>query len=230
MIEFYETQMLTVRQRLLDVRKIASENITPDRMLDNLRSDTRKNRELCYDILGRELNDKTERLQRIELVLQEPMTTQSELERLTSDTKKLQRECQLLEDKIRQNAPQDDRLTIYKTQAQAVSKKKEQKFDELKKLETEKMALEKMMNDKEAEYARTRGGKYMKRDDFKQYAANLRGKNAQYKQMKKVLGEIKSEVTVLDRTVAILKSKDASIAQFLSDLERKKGISGYTNV
>jgi hypothetical protein len=34
------------------------------------------------------------------------------------------------------------------------------------------------MNDKEGEYARTRGGKYMKRDDFKQYAANLRGKNA----------------------------------------------------
>jgi intraflagellar transport protein 81 len=92
------------------------------------------------------------------------------------------------------------------------------------------MALEKMMNDKEAEYARTRGGKYMKRDDFKQYAANLRGKNAQYKSMKKVLGEIKSEVTVLDRTVAILKSKDASISQFLADLERKKGIQGYTNV
>jgi len=56
------------------------------------------------------------------------------------------------------------------------------------------------MNDKEAEYSRTRGGKYMKRDDFKQYAANLRGKNATYKQMKKVLTEIKAEVTVLSRT------------------------------
>lgn len=40
------------------------------------------------------------------------------------------------------------------------------------------------MQDKEAEYARVKGGKYMKRDDFKQYAANLRGKNAQYKKMK----------------------------------------------
>lgn len=62
-----------------------------------------------------------------------------------------------------------------------MSKKKEMKYEEVKKLDTEKMALEKMMGDKEAEYARTRGGKYMKRDDFKQYAANLRGKNAQYK-------------------------------------------------
>ncbi len=31
----------------------------------------------------------------------------------------------------------------------------------------DKLALEKMMNDNESEYARTRGGKYMKRDDFK---------------------------------------------------------------
>lgn len=38
-------------------------------MLENLRNETRRNRELCNEILGRELNDKTERLQRIELVL-----------------------------------------------------------------------------------------------------------------------------------------------------------------
>lgn len=92
------------------------------------------------------------------------------------------------------------------------------------------MALEKMMNDKEAEYARTRGGKYMKRDDFKQYAANLRGKNAQYKQMKKVLGEIKAEVTTLSRTENILKSRAGDIDDFLRKLEAQRGISGYTGV
>jgi intraflagellar transport protein 81 len=104
------------------------------------------------------------------------------------------------------------------------------KFDEVKKLETEKMALEKLMNDKEAEYARTRGGKYMKRDDFKQYAANLRGKNAQYKQMKKVLGEIKAEVTVLSRTENILKSRADNLDDFMKGLEKQKGITGYTGV
>lgn len=92
------------------------------------------------------------------------------------------------------------------------------------------MALEKLMNDKEAEYARIRGGKYMKRDDFKQYAANLRGKNAQYKQMKKVLGEIKSEVTVLSRTENILKSRAGDIDEFMRKLEAQKGISGYSKV
>jgi intraflagellar transport protein 81 len=99
-------------------------------------------------------------------------------------------------------------------------------MDEVKKLDTEKIALEKLMNDKEQEYAKTRGGKYMKRDDFKQYAANLRGKNAQYKQMKKVLGEIKSEVTVLSRTESILKSRAENLDEFMRDLEKKRGISG----
>jgi hypothetical protein len=41
---------------------MSTENVTPDRMLDNLRAETKRNRELAYDILGRELNDKTERL------------------------------------------------------------------------------------------------------------------------------------------------------------------------
>lgn len=61
-------------------------------MLTNLRNDVRKNREINNDILGRELRDKRERLQRTEMLLQEPMTTQSELERLTNDVKRLQME------------------------------------------------------------------------------------------------------------------------------------------
>jgi len=60
-------------------------------MLNNLRHETRQNREISQDVISRELNDKRERLQRIEMLLQEPMTTQAELERLTSDVKGLQR-------------------------------------------------------------------------------------------------------------------------------------------
>ena len=89
----------------MDTRKIANLNLGPDKMLENLKSEARKNREICTDVLGRELNDKRERLQRIELLLQEPVTTQSELERLTNDVKRLTRDCMGLEDKLKQNAP-----------------------------------------------------------------------------------------------------------------------------
>lgn len=70
----------------------------------------------------------------------------------------------------------------------------------------------------------------MKRDDFRQYAANLRVKNNQFKQMKKTLDEIKAEVNVLDRTKAILKEKAGDVDDFLRDLEKKKGVQGYSQV
>jgi len=222
--------VLQTRQRLSDVKKISDLNLGPDKMLENLRVETRKNRELNNEILGRELNDKRERLQRIELLLQEPMTTQSELERLTNDVKRLQRECFTLEEKLKQNTPADDKLAIFKSQAAMLSKKKEQKTQEMKKLELEKQALEKFMADKEAEYARTKGGKYMKRDDFRQYAANLRVKNAAYKDMRKQLQEVKSEIGVLAKTKNILKSRADDLGDFMQQLERQKGISGYTNI
>ncbi len=164
------------------------------------------------------------------MLLNVPRTTQSELERLTNGVKRLQKDCMTLEDKLKQSAPQNDNLGIFKSQAAMLTKKKEQKQQEIKKLELEKQALERTMADKETEYAKTKGGKYMKRDDFRQYAANLRGKNNQYKQMKKVLGEIKSEVTVLQRTKKILQSRAEDLDGFMKDLERQRGIQGYTNI
>jgi len=92
------------------------------------------------------------------------------------------------------------------------------------------MSLEKAMREKEEKYAREKGGKYMKRDDFRQYAANLRVKNANFKVMKKVLDEIKGEVVVLKRTETILKQRTENVDAFMKELEQKQGIQGYSNV
>ena len=53
MIEFYEQQVLTVKQRLMDAKKVHNQNLGPDKMLENLRNETRKNRELNNEIIGR---------------------------------------------------------------------------------------------------------------------------------------------------------------------------------
>lgn len=75
------------------------------------------------------------------------------------------------------------------------------------------------MREKEEKYSQEKGGKYMKRDDFRQYAANLRVKNANFKVMKKVLDEIKGEVVVLKRTETILKTRTDGISDFMKELE-----------
>ena len=48
--------------------------------------------------------------------------------------------------------------------------------------------------------------------------------------MKKSLDEVKSEVTVLDRTKQILKDRAGDVDDLLRDLEKKKGSAGYSNV
>lgn len=124
----------------------------------------------------------------------------------------------------------NDKLSIYRTQAKGVQKKKEQKQEEIKRLEAEKINLEKTLADREQTYETTKGSKYLKRDDFRQYAANLKEKNAQHKQRQKSLEEFKAEVKVLERTKEILRSRAGNVDEFLRELERKKGIVGYSTV
>ena len=48
-----------------------------------------------------------------------------------------------------------------------MTKRKEAKEAEIKKLEQEKVQLERTLKDKEENYEKTKGTKYLKRDDFK---------------------------------------------------------------
>ncbi|CAI2387734.1 unnamed protein product [Moneuplotes crassus] len=230
MLEQSEQQEYMTRQRLMDAQKNSSADVTADQMLVQLRNETKKNRELCYDVLEREYEDKYQRSQKIEMVLAEPVTTQGDIDQLANEVRRLQRDCQVLDDKLSSTNPADDNLAIYKTQAAAASKKKENKNDEMQTLEKEKIALEKLMAEKEQEYVQTKGTKYMKRDDFKQYAASLRGKNQKYKKMKKNLEDIRSELAVLNRTEQILKNKAEMTDDLMKKLEEQKGIAGYSKI
>lgn len=92
------------------------------------------------------------------------------------------------------------------------------------------MTLEKTLAEREDNYEKTKGSKYLKRDDFRQYAANLKEKNLQHKQRQKSLEEFKAEAKVLDRTKDILKSRAGNVDELLKELELKKGIAGYSTV
>lgn len=48
--------------------------------------------------------------------------------------------------------------------------------------------------------------------------------------MKKQLQEIKSEVNVLNRTKKILQGRAEDLGEFMKNLEKQKGISGYANI
>lgn len=89
-----DTLFLNTKQRLIDMRRQRNDEISAEQMLDNLKNETKKNREIAYDRLERELQDKSKRIQELEVILSEPVTTQSEVDSLANDVRRFTKEIQ----------------------------------------------------------------------------------------------------------------------------------------
>ena len=63
--------------------------------------------------------------------------------------------------------------------------------------------------------------------DLKKYGAIVKDKIEKYKRMRDELSAVRSELVVLQRTEAILKSRHKNLDQFLTELEKQRGVEGY---
>jgi intraflagellar transport protein 81 len=228
-LEWSEGNLLAAQQRLLDSRKVSASSISAHEMLKMLKAEVKKNREFCNERIGRELTEKVKRLEAVEQLLNEPVVTQGDLDALAGDVRQLQREVQLLEDKANNSKnPEDDKLSVYKQQAAAISKKKEKALESLKSLEQEESKLEKKMATKEKEYESKKGGnKFVSRDELAKYAQVLRQKKTQFEQLKGQLKDIRNELTIVTRTEQLLKAKAEDETKIMMAIEREHGIEGF---
>lgn len=175
-------------------------------MLKMLRSEVMKNRE-ALNRVRKECEEKFQRLQHIDTALSEPPVTKTDIDTMEAEIGGMQSEIQSLEQTINEQN-QDSRLHVYKQQANLVAKKKELVLKDKKQLEEERDALARELSTKEREYEQMKGHKFMKRDEFKNYAASLRDKSAKFKRLKAELSDLRHEVAVLTRTEQILQAKD----------------------
>jgi intraflagellar transport protein 81 len=227
-LEWTDQQLLSSQQRLIDSKKSLSMDNTPEQMLMGLRAEVKKNRDLCNERLRIEINDKKRKLDQIDQLLQEPPVSTSEISRLEGQLVQLRKIVQGLDEKLqRESNPSDDKLAIYKQQATLVAKKKEKIMEELKRTEEEKVSIEKDLQKKDGELQKLKGPGYKSKDEFKQYAANLRDKTAKFKKMKDELNEIKNEIGILARTEQIVKSRKDEYESNMRAMEQRKGILGY---
>jgi intraflagellar transport protein 81 len=229
-LEWTDQQLLSAQQRLIDAKKSLSVDNTAEQMLQGLRLEVKKNRDLCNERLAIEIMEKRKKLDQVEHMLAEPPVSASEISKLESGIVTLRRTVQQLEEKLKtETNPDEDKLAIYKQQANLVAKKKEQKLDELKKTEEEKERLEKKIKDKEAELEKLKGPGYRSKDSFKDYAAKLREKTNKFKKLKDELREIKNEIGILTRTEQIVRSNKEDHERELRRKESERGVAGASN-
>ncbi|CAK79733.1 unnamed protein product (macronuclear) [Paramecium tetraurelia] len=224
-----DQQLLQAQQRLIDAQKSLSPDNSPEQMLMALRNEVKRNREISKDRLGFDLKERRKKLEQIERLLAEPPITLNELNNLENTLMALRRAVNQMEDKLKREAkPEDDKLTIYKQQAQLVAKKKERAVEDIKKVEEEQQLIEKEVFKKEDQIAKERGPNYKTKGEFKEYANQLKDKKFQYQKLKDELKALQAERSTLERTEQILRKQKTELLKQQQELEKTHGIVGYS--
>jgi len=207
-LEQTEQLYLERSARLREMREAQDSNGggSAEAMLRMLRSEVSKAREARTRLM-RENQEKLQRLKTIDTALSEPPVTKADIEDAEEEIHAMTSEIQALETRIAEQS-QDSRLSVYKQQANLVAKKKEVVMRDQKALEEERDTMAQELSAKEREYEQIRGHAFMRRDEFKNYAASLRDKSAKFKRMKAELSDLRHEVAVLVRTEQLLSAQD----------------------
>lgn len=216
-------------QRLMDLRSSLSHDTPPDQLFEHLNSQVERNRDILMAKFPQEFKLQQDNLQRLERALNEPPKTEADIADMEDEIASLKSSIQHFQMQIAeaQKNAGDDKLGIYRQHANVQMKKLAGKEDDLDALRTEKVKMQKQIEDLEAKMSELSGSKFMSREEFKQYANSLRNKTNQYKKVKVELAELTAESVVLHRTEQLLKSKDADLDGFLKAMEAKKGVTGF---
>lgn len=177
-------------------------------------------------VLAGELSDARRRLQELEAARLEPQKTREDVDQLEAEVEHAQAECQELREAVEQALKQrgDQNLIMSRHAAALAAKKLAAKEEEMERLQGERQRVAAEIEEHEGKASAAEGPN---REEMKSFADQLRAKTAQYRALKKELGELRAESVVLHRTEQVLKARDQNLDDFLRQLETKKGVRGY---
>ena len=227
-----ERRYADANRRLAETRLASREDLSAEAVFEAARRDNAEARNHVRKVLPATLEARRETLQRLGRMLQAPAKSELELHELRASAAQLEHLVGALTADVTaaQRAAGDDKLAMFRQQAALMAKKLAQKEEALDSANREVEALARELEAKESKLSELSGPKFMRREEFKAYAAALRTKTATFKQLKQELGDLRQESVVLAQTEALLRSRAGDMDVFLRRLEEKKGVTGYTSV
>ncbi|EEQ98343.1 Intraflagellar transport, putative [Perkinsus marinus ATCC 50983] len=118
-------------------------------------------------------------------------------------------------------------LQVYRQQAQLVAKKHEALSTKVEAMEIERNAAALELEKLESKYEQQMGHRYLRREDFKEYAVTLREKTKKFKSAKSEMQRLRSEGSILKRTEQLLKEKLEDSKRRLRAVEEEYGVVGH---
>ena len=221
-----------ISRKLIELKQSMGSDgsISADQLLGRLEEDVRDLESKAREDLPKEFRVRKQKLEKLQRSLSEPPKTEEDVRQVEQEVRMLQRDIQRLTDTISeaQGKRGDDSLAVFRQQGALIAKKLEQKEEQVEKAEEARDRLKSKVEDMESQLRQMPGGRMMRGDEFKQYAAKLRSKTSHFKKLKEELADIRQETVVLSRTEAILKSRCKGLEEFMKDLEERHGVEGYT--
>ncbi|EER13145.1 merozoite surface protein, putative [Perkinsus marinus ATCC 50983] len=133
----------------------------------------------------------------------------------------LQEEAESMESSLK------SQLQVYRQQAQLVAKKHEALSTKVEAMEIERNAAALELEQLESKYEQQMGHRYLRREDFKEYAVTLREKTRKFKSAKSEMQSLRSEGSILKRTEQLLKEKLEDSKRRLRTVEEEYGVVGH---
>ena len=236
--EHAEMRNQQMSQKLAAMRQMVRDGAAdPRRLLDTLRGEAEQLEKLCSGGLPGEITASHEKFAQLQHTLLEPAKTKPEVLDMQARARRLRDEVDHLRRDVEhaQSKRGDDPLVVFRQQAALIAKKREQAGARLASAQTARERLNAKLTGLENQ-ARERagaaggpGGMRMGSEEFKKYAKTIRDKATQCKKYKKRLGRIHAETEVLNHTAAVLKGRCANLEEVLANIERTKGVEGYTS-
>jgi len=230
-LDISDQQILQSQQRLIDAKKAVGDETSAEEMLFALKSDLARNRN-HLDELAFEIREKQKKLQENEERLHEPIPYHDQIVQMENKVIQYRNLVAELNTKLEKERDHDkeDKLALSKQQAQMMLKKKEGAVEEMKRLEGEKENMEFKLHNKVKELEKIKGPGYSKKTNADRFASDIGDLKKKVKTMKKELTEYNDEVATLERTKAIIDRNREDIENQVKDLERKYGVTGFTNI
>jgi len=218
------------KKRLDEVKSSQEADVTAEELLAKLKEEVQHHVHLVERKLPFDIQQKKEKLKQLQAQCTETPRTEAEVVEAEQQSKQMQQQIHEMQQEIEeaQRNGGDDKLAIYRTHAQGVAKKLAAKEEEIEAAQEQREKVLREVHEKEELVAQLSGPKYMKKEEFKKYAVQLREKTNAYKRMRAELAELRTETVVLNRTETILRSRDANLQDFIQKQEQKAGVEGFT--
>jgi intraflagellar transport protein 81 len=220
-----EGRFIEISKRHAETRKQGIHNQSADELLIKLQNDVKELSDR-KDILENTLAERTSHIEKLRgWENSDRATTEDDVRMKQLQLKEMRDDIATMEDRLDRALENKDTLQMSCRTSRAVFTKLCDRENEVNRLTEEKQKLKKQIDDKEKELEMQgkQSGRTIKKD-LKKYGAQVREKIDTYKKMREEMSNLRAELVVLQRTEQILKSRDKNLEEFLTELERKKGV------